>query len=104
MVPLQTAEERSQDPLRIRVEAYKRLPVDAAAVVGSLPSIVGVEPTPNFLAHVERKLYTHNCAHAMLGYLGHRAGFTFGYEALAAPEIYAQIRSALAETGQALIA
>ena len=32
-------------------------------------------------AYVERKLYTHNCAHAVLGYLGHIAGITYGYEA-----------------------
>ncbi len=48
MVPVQTEADRAADPLAIRVEAYKRLPVDATAVVGTLPHIVGVEPVSNF--------------------------------------------------------
>ncbi len=103
MVPVQTEAERAADPLAIRVEAYKRLPIDAAAIVGDLPPMVGVEPVPNFAAHVERKLYTHNCAHAILGYLGHAAGYTYGYEALRDPRIASLLRAALDETGKALI-
>lgn len=103
MVPVQTEADRAADPLAIRVEAYKRLPVDANAIVGTLPTIVGVEPVANFEAHVERKLYTHNCAHALLGYLGYAAGYTYGYEALRDPRIAALLHAALDETGQALI-
>ena len=103
MVPVQTEEERALDPLAIRVEAYKRLPVDARAVVGSLPEIVGVEPTRRFAAYVERKLYTHNCAHAVLGYLGYLAGHNYVYEALADGRIASLLRAALAETSEALI-
>jgi mannitol-1-phosphate 5-dehydrogenase len=103
MVPVQTAAERAADPLAIRVEAYKRLPVDATAIVGTLPPLVGLEPVADFNAHVERKLYTHNCAHAILGYLGHAAGYTYGYEALRDPRIASLLRAALEETGQALI-
>jgi mannitol-1-phosphate 5-dehydrogenase len=103
MVPLQTEADRADDPLAIRVEAYRRLPVDANAVAGELPPIVGVEPVENFEAHVERKLYTHNCAHAVLGYLGHAAGCIYGYEALQDAEISAQLQAVLRETGEALI-
>lgn len=103
MVPIQTEAERAADPLDIRVEAYKRLPVDAAAIVGTLPPITGVEPVADFEALVERKLYTHNCAHAALGYLGHAAGHTYGYEALRDPRIAPLVRAILDETGQALI-
>src|SRR5260221_227830 len=69
MVPLQTEADRRADPLAIRVEAYKRLPVDGAALVCPLPELVGVEPVEPFAAYVERKLYVHNCAHAVLRYL-----------------------------------
>jgi mannitol-1-phosphate 5-dehydrogenase len=103
MVPLQTEADRADDPLAIRVEAYKRLPVDANAVVGELPPIGGVETVANFEAHVERKLYTHNCAHAVLGYLGHAAGCAYGYEALRDAAIAAQLQAVLQETGEALI-
>jgi len=107
MVPLQAAPDPtippSDDPLGIRVEAYKRLPVDAKAVVGTLPQIVGVQPVVNFEAHVERKLYVHNGAHAVLGYLGGLRGLTYGYEALEEPTIRATLNAVLQETGTALI-
>jgi mannitol-1-phosphate 5-dehydrogenase len=101
MVPLQ--ERDPADPLAIRVESYKRLPVDGGAVRGELPPLVGVEPVSNFLAHVERKLYTHNCAHATLGYLGWLRGHEFGWQALGDPEIRATLNLVLQETGEALI-
>jgi mannitol-1-phosphate 5-dehydrogenase len=101
MVPLQDRDPH--DPLAIRVEAYKRLPVDGQAVKGDLPPIVGVEPVPNFLAHVERKLYTHNCAHATLGYLGWLQGHEYGWQALDDPGIRAILNQVMQETGEALI-
>lgn len=103
MVPLQSAGDNGGDPLAIRVEAYKRLPIDGRAVLGNLPSISGVEPVENFLAHVERKLYTHNCAHATLGYLGYSRGIDYGYEALADAGVGGVLRRVLDETGEALI-
>lgn len=103
MVPVQTEEDRAKDLLAIKVEAYKRLPIDAHALVGTLPPLVGVEPVTDFAAHVERKLYTHNCAHAVLGYLGYAAGLTYGYEALRDARIAPLLRAVLDETGQALI-
>ncbi len=105
MVPLQ--EYRDTDRLSVRVEAYKRLPVDASAIVGELPQIAGVEPVQNFAAHIERKLFTHNCAHAALGYLGYRRLHELCYQALADPEIrwllFEGNPSVLGETGEALI-
>jgi len=103
MVPVQTEADRAQDPLAISVEAYKRLPIDANALVGALPEIVGVVAVPNFLAYVERKLYTHNCAHAVLGYVGHAKGYQYGYEALQDPAILALLTAVMQETGAALI-
>src|SRR5207302_11052100 len=97
MVPLQ--ENPPDDPLSIRVETYKRLPVDAAAIVGTLPAIAGIEPVDNFEAQVERKFYAHNCAHATLGYLGWHAGYTYAHEALADREIAKDVRKVLDETG-----
>lgn len=34
-----------------------------------------------------RKLYLHNCVHALMGYLGYRRGLQFGYEALEDPVV-----------------
>ncbi len=103
MAPVQTESDRAADSLAVRVEAYKRLPIDGRAIVGVLPETVGIEPVGNFEALVERKLYTHNCAHAVLGYLGYAAGQTYGYEALVEPRIASLLRAVLAETGEALV-
>lgn len=101
MVPIQ--EPAPDDPLAIRVEAYRRLPVDGQAVRGALPPIAGIEPVRNFQAHVERKLYAHNCAHAALGYLGYAKGIEFAWQALQEPGIREVTQATLAETGEALI-
>ncbi len=101
MVPLQTA--TAAEPLMVRVEAYKRLPIDGTAIVPGLPPIVGVEPVSNFAAHEARKLFTHNCAHATLGYLGWLVGCRYGYEALVHPDVRPTLDDVLAETGAALI-
>ena len=70
MVPPPTPEMRAQDPRLIAVEPYKELPVDRAAFRGAIPEIVGMQPCDNFPAYTARKLYIHNCGHAMLAYLG----------------------------------
>ncbi len=101
MVPIQTPDPA--EPLTVRVEAYKRLPVDATALVGTLPAIVGVEPVANFAAHEARKLFTHNCAHAALGYLGWPEGIEYGYQALETPNVRRTLDQALDETGAALV-
>ncbi|MDW8105574.1 MAG: mannitol-1-phosphate 5-dehydrogenase, partial [Armatimonadota bacterium] len=103
MVPLMTPEERKADPLAIKVEAYKRLPVDAKAVKGQLPPIVGVEPVENFLGYVERKLFVHNAAHAILGYLGWLKGYTYVHEAMADAQIRALLDESMQEVIEALV-
>lgn len=103
MVPVMTPEEKQVDPLAIRVESYKRLPVDAKAIKGEVPAIVGVEPVENFLGYVERKLFVHNAAHAMLGYLGWLRGYTYVYEAIADPHIRAVLDETMHEVIEAFV-
>ena len=74
MVPPLTPEMRAADPTLIVVEPYKELPVDRAGLGRPVPAIVGMEPCDNFAAYTARKLYIHNCGHAVLAYLGHLAG------------------------------
>ncbi|MCX6361349.1 MAG: mannitol-1-phosphate 5-dehydrogenase [Armatimonadetes bacterium] len=100
MVPIQAPD--ADDPLAVRVEAYKRLPVDLAAVRGALPSIVGVEPVERFDAYEARKLYIHNCAHAVLGYLGWPLGIEFGYEALQDSRVRPTLDLCMRESSEAL--
>ncbi len=102
MVPSLTAELRAQDPSLIIVEPYKELPVDREGFVGEPPVIVGMMPYTPFGFFTERKLYIHNAGHALLAYLGYRAGYEYGYQALADDEIFFQVRGAMDESALAL--
>jgi len=104
MVPPPTPEMRAQNPSLIVVEPYKELPVDRSTFVGPVPSIVGMEPRDGFGLFTDRKLYLHNMAHAMLGYLGHLRGHGYGYQALDDPVIKSLLNSALQESKAGIVA
>jgi mannitol-1-phosphate 5-dehydrogenase len=89
---------RRQDPSLIRAEPYKELPVDRRGFVGPIPQIVAMEPCDDFAAYTARKLYIHNCGHAVLAYLGYLRGYTYGYKALADPEIEQRLRAVWEES------
>jgi mannitol-1-phosphate 5-dehydrogenase len=104
MVPPPTPQMRGQDPSFIVVEPYKELPVNRRGFVGPVPEIVGLEPCDNFGVYIARKLYIHNCGHAMLGYLGHLRGHAFGYQALEDAAIRPLFERALAESKSGIVA
>jgi mannitol-1-phosphate 5-dehydrogenase len=104
MSPVPTEDQREAAPSLIVAEPYKVLPVDRKAFVGDIPHVVGMEPVAPFAAYVERKLYIHNAAHALLGYLGYRRGYEYGYEALVDPWVRPLLDQALSEATRALVA
>lgn len=87
MVPMPTPEMRAADVSFIRVEPYKELPVDRSGFVGEIPEIVAMEAHDNFALYTARKLYIHNCGHALLAYLGYLHGYEYGYEAMRDPTV-----------------
>ena len=97
MVPEPTPEMRADDITAIRTEPYNELPVDGAAWVGEVPAIVGLEPRDPIAPYAERKLYLHNAAHALMGYLGYQRGHDLGYTALDDPVIQPLLQGALDE-------
>ncbi len=103
MVPIMTEEQKAIDPLLVCVEAYKKLPVDKRGFIGEIPQIVGLMPYDNLEGYVERKLFTHNLAHAAAGYLGYLRNHEFVWEAVGDKFVLAKLRAALTETGKALI-
>lgn len=87
MVPAPTAEMRAADVSWIKVEPYKELPVKRSGFVGSIPEIVAMTPYDDFDVFGARKLYVHNCGHALMAYMGYQRGYEYGYQALADNEI-----------------
>ena len=104
MVPPLTPELRAVDLTLILVEPYKVLPVDRSAWIGVQPHIVGLELCDNFPAYTARKLYIHNCGHAVLAYLGYLAGHEYGYQALSDPSIRRWFEAALTESKAGIVA
>jgi len=104
MVPPPTPEMHAQDPSLILVEPYRELPVDRSGFAGEIPVISGMDACDNFPAYTARKLYIHNCGHAVLAYLGYLRGYQYGYEALADPQVRRLVDNALVEARQGIVA
>ncbi|MCX7926298.1 MAG: hypothetical protein N2554_10875 [Fimbriimonadales bacterium] len=85
----QAVAELPGDPPGVRVDRYSKLPVDADALVGEPPPIVGLQPVRPFEIYMQRKLYLHNGLHALIAYLGAQRGYRTIQQALQDPEIYA---------------
>lgn len=96
-IPRPTPEMRARDCGFIIADTYKQLPVNRPRFVGPLPEIVGLLPTDNFQVYIDRKLYLHNCGHAILGYLGVRRGHEFTHVAVQDAEIRRVLEGAFAE-------
>jgi mannitol-1-phosphate 5-dehydrogenase len=95
---------RAADPSLIVVEPYKELPVDHQGLVGPVPAIVGLEACDYFPAYTARKLYIHNCGHAVLAYLGHVRGHDYGYQALEDPVVRRLFDGVLGESRAGIVA
>lgn len=104
MVPPPTAEMRARDPSLIMAEPYRELPVDRQGFKGTIPALPGMEACDNFPAYTARKLYIHNCGHAILAYMGYLGGYEYGYEALVDTRVRSLLEQALVEARQGIVA
>ena len=93
----------SDDPLLVIADAHRDVPYDGPASRAGEPGIEGFHPVANFKAEVERKIFTHNLAHAGLAYLGYLRGHTFIHETFDDEFVRALFDGALAETTEALL-
>ena len=103
MIPPLSPEERGADPLAIAVEAYSILPVARRLFKNGVPDIVGFDPTDDIHAYEERKLFCHNCMHAMASYFGYAKGHAYVWEAIADADIRARVAAGGWESAQALM-
>jgi mannitol-1-phosphate 5-dehydrogenase len=85
----QAVAELPGDPPGVRVDRYSKLPVDADALIGEPPPIVGLQPVRPFEVYMQRKLYLHNGLHALIAYLGAQRGYHTIQQALQDAEIHA---------------
>jgi len=104
MVPIMTSAMKAEDPLLVCVEPFCELPVDAQGFKGAIPPLNHMQPTENFKAYVERKLFVHNAGHATTAYLGYLRGHRYIWEAIADPRVRDEADGAMAETCAGLVA
>jgi len=102
MVPPPSDRFRIKDPLFVVADSYHKLPFDGKNMKGDMPEIKGMKPVNNFKAEFERKLFTHNLAHAALGYLGYLKNYTYVHEPFNDKLIVKILTDALDETSEAL--
>lgn len=103
MVPPLTADMKVGNPTKVRVEPYKELPVDRSGFRGPIPSIAGMTVHDNFPVFTARKLYIHNCGHAVLAYAGYYHGYTYGWEAMEDPKVHRLLRQAWEESAAGIV-
>ena len=103
MVPSAGSVNLKNNPLTVAADSYHKLPCDREGMRAAFPPIKGLNPVENFKAEVERKLFTHNLGHAVLGYLGYLHGYTYVHEGFSDPSIMDKFNGCLNETSQALI-
>ncbi len=104
MVPLPTPEMRERDITLIRVEPYKELPVDRSQFLGDIPAVAAMMPEAHFGRFTARKLYIHNCGHALLAYAGYLYGHEYGWQALADVTVRRLLDRGLAESKAGIVA
>ncbi|KOS20479.1 Mannitol-1-phosphate 5-dehydrogenase [Escovopsis weberi] len=98
----------AQDPnagLDVTLESFFEWVVDKSNFedVG-IPNIVGVHWVDNLAPFIERKLYTVNTSHATAAYHGYNRRKRTVYDALQDKQIMAEVRGALEETKNILVA
>ena len=103
MVPPPSDRFGIKDPLFVVADSYHKLSFDGKNIRAGVPNIEGMEPVNNFKAEFERKLFTHNLAHAALGYLGYLKNYTYVHEPFDDSFIKRIYDGALDETTKALI-
>ena len=103
MAPAPTPEMRSADVSWIRVEPYKELPVDRAGFKGPAPEISAMTAYDNFAVFTARKLYLHNCGHALLAYPGYLRGIEYGWQTLDDPVVREVFQRGLAESRAGIV-
>jgi len=103
MVAPLSDEFKKTNPLLVRVEEYKILPVDKKSFKGEIPQIKAFYPVDPLFPYEELKLFIHNLAHATIAYLGYLKEYQYIWEGMADKEIIKVLDGVLEETKTALM-
>ncbi|WP_138754971.1 mannitol-1-phosphate 5-dehydrogenase [Paenibacillus sinopodophylli] len=99
IVPLQQNEDR----LLVTVEPFYEWTVERSPLLESQTEIAGIHYVDKLEPYIERKLFTVNTGHCVAAYHGNLRGHATIQEAMQDPNVVAEVRGALLESGSALI-
>jgi mannitol-1-phosphate 5-dehydrogenase len=103
-VPAPRCDPASDRPLLVVADEEDVLPCDAGGFRGGVPAIRGLRPVGELAAYEERKLYAHNCGHALAAYFGWAAGHELVWRVMEDPDCARRVRAGMEETAGALCA
>lgn len=98
IVPIQSHE----DPLFVSVEPFSEWVIDASMSKAKQLYLEGVTYVEDLEPYIERKLFSVNTGHATVAYNGSYQGYETIDESLKDPEVLAQLKAVLNETGALL--
>ena len=84
------------------VEPHREFYLNQNDVLGELPVLSDVHVTDQYDAVVARKLYVHNCGHAVMGFLGHYFGHQYSHQAMADARVAEVVWQVMQETAKAV--
>ena len=90
--------------LDVTLEPFFEWVIDRTPFAGAEPAIAGVHWTDDLAPFLERKLFTVNTGHAVAAYHGFVRGIHGITDAMAHPEVLAEVRAAVDETRALLVA
>ncbi|MCS7180420.1 MAG: hypothetical protein NZ891_03610, partial [bacterium] len=96
-------EEKKINPLLVKVEPYKILPIDKSNFKGEIPKIKGFLPVPDLKKYEELKFYGHNLSHVCLAYYGFLKNYTYIWECIEDEEIFKLLKNVQNEVTQSLM-
>jgi len=96
--------EQAGGSLDVTIESFFEWVVESAPFGADRPDIAGVTWVDDLAPFIERKLFTVNTAHAAAAYHGFSRGLESIREALADEAVLAEVRGALRETTELLVA
>ncbi len=91
-----------QSIANVIVEPHREFYAQKTDFIGIPPMISGIKLTDRYDAYVSRKLYVHNCTHAVMGYIGHLYGHRYSHEAMADKRVASVVWQAMEETALAV--
>ncbi|MGO4547585.1 mannitol-1-phosphate 5-dehydrogenase [Paenibacillus sp. 2TAB23] len=99
IVPLQ----QHEDSLQVTVEPFYEWTVERSPLLASQTEIEGIHYVDRLEPYIERKLFTVNTGHCVAAYHGNLKGYATIQEAMQDPDVIAEVKGALLESGAALV-